>query len=468
MDNKYVYITIISVTIIIVLSLLGTLIAVLFKKKMSKDVQSTYKELPIINEIYELLKEQKNISTEKFKNFDDSINNIKERLALFNEKIKSELKDEINNKLNELSMKINKSLSDNIQASGDNFQKLRLEINSQIEKLITKTNEQVENIKKEIDEHFKSELSKKLDEHFSNVQTKMNDLSNNLVKLETLKDNVNDLSKAFNNTKSIGNFGEILLEDILRDHFGNNNFWKKQVNISKIDLNIDINDLNTSDDKSRVDFIVKYPIGKDEIRYLPIDCKFPLIKYYNVIDEAADKIERDKAIKEYIKQIKLYAKEISEKYIRKNITTDFALMYLPSESLYATALSSGNDLLGDVWSKYKIGLVSPSTIHAQMRMLIEANKQLEFSKNLDQISDLINSIHKNYGFLVKNLETSKKKIQDSYDNVEKGLKNVRRVNTAIEKISQKGYINFDKQKDVLKLDQTEENDDSDQNDDIDD
>ena len=52
----------------------------------------------------------------------------------------------------------------------------------------------------------------------------MNDLSNNLVKLETLKDNVNDLSKAFNNTKSIGNFGEILLEDILRDHFGNNNF----------------------------------------------------------------------------------------------------------------------------------------------------------------------------------------------------------------------------------------------------
>jgi hypothetical protein len=101
-------------------------------------------------------------------------------------------------------------------------------------------------------------------------------------------------------------------------------------------------------------------------------------------------------------------------------------------------------------------------------MLIEANKQLEFSKNLDQISDLINSIHKNYGFLVKNLETSKKKIQDSYDNVEKGLKNVRIVNTAIEKISQKGYINFDKQKDVLKLDQTEENDDSDQNDDIDD
>jgi len=81
---------------------------------------------------------------------------------------------------------------------------------------------------------------------------------------------------------------------------------------------------------------------------LPIDCKFPLIKYYNVIDEAADKIERDKAIKEYIKQIKLYAKDISEKYIRKNITTDFALMYLPSESLYATALSSGNDLLGDV------------------------------------------------------------------------------------------------------------------------
>jgi len=224
MDNKYVYITVIITTIIIALSLLGTLIAVLFRKKMNKDVQSTYKESPIINEIYELLKEQKNISSEKFKNFDDSINNIKERLALFNEKIKSELKDEINNKLNELSTKINKSLSDNIQASGDNFQKLRLEINSQIEKLITKTNEQVENIKKEIDEHFKSELSKKLDEHFSNVQTKMNDLSNNLVKLETLKDNVNDLSKAFNNTKSIGNFGEILLEDILRDHFGNNNF----------------------------------------------------------------------------------------------------------------------------------------------------------------------------------------------------------------------------------------------------
>ena len=468
MDDKYIYITVIIVAIIIALSLLGTLIAVLFRKKMNKDVQSTYKESPVLNEIYELLKEQKNISSEKFKNFDDSINDIKGRFDLFNEKIKSELKEEINSKLNELFISINKLFSDNIQATGDNFQKLRWEINSQIEKLITKTNEQVENIKKEIDEHFKSELAKKLDEHFNNVQTKMNDLSDNLVKLEELKDNVNYLSKAFNNTKSIGNFGEILLEDILRDHFGNNNFWKKQVNISKIDLNIDINDLNTSDDKSRVDFVVKYPIGKDEIRYLPIDCKFPLIKYYNVIDEAVDKIERDKAIKEYIKQIKSYAKDISEKYIRKNITTDFALMYLPSESLYATALSTGNDLLGEVWSKYKIGLVSPSTIHAQMRMLIEANKQLEFSKNLDQISNLIKTIHKNYASLVKHLETSKNKIQDSYDNVEKGLRNVRIVNTAIEKISQKGYINFDKQKDVLKLDQTEENGDSDQNDDIND
>ena len=248
---------------------------------------------------------------------------------------------------------------------------------------------------------------------------------------ETLKDNVNDLSKAFNNTKSIGNFGEILLEDILQDHFGNNNFWKKQVNISKIDINVDINNLDTSEDKSRVDFIVKYPIGKEEIRYLPIDCKFPLIKYYNIIEEASDKIERDKALKEYINQIKSYAKDISEKYIRKNITTDFALMYLPSEALYAMALSAGNDLLGNLWSKYKIGLVSPSTIHAQLRMLIEANKQLEFSKNLDQISGLIHSIHTNYGRLVDNLEKSKNKIKDSYKHVKLSLKNSNIVNNNI-------------------------------------
>jgi len=223
MNNKY-YIVLITIITIIALSLLGTLIAVLFKKKMNKDVQSTYKESPIINEIYELLKEQKNISSEKFKNFDDSINNIKERLALFNEKIKSELKEEINNKLNELSMGINKSLSNNIQASGDNFQKLRLEIDKQIEKLVVRTNEQIENIKQEIDEHFKSELAKKLDEHFNNVQTKMKDLSENLVKFETLKSEVSDISKAFNNVKSVGNFGEILLDNILKDHFGNNNY----------------------------------------------------------------------------------------------------------------------------------------------------------------------------------------------------------------------------------------------------
>ena len=101
-------------------------------------------------------------------------------------------------------------------------------------------------------------------------------------------------------------------------------------------------------------------------------------------------------------------------------------------------------------------------------MLIEANKQLEFSKNLDQISNLIKTIHKNYASLVKHLETSKNKIQDSYDNVEKGLRNVRIVNTAIEKISQKGYINFDKEKDVLKIDQAKENNDFDQKDDIND
>lgn len=451
MDNKYVYITIISITIIIILSLLGTLIAILFKKKMSKDIQSTYKELPIINEIYELLKEQKNISNEKFKNFDDSINNIKERLALFNEKIKSELKDEINNKLNELSMKMNKSLSDNIQASGDNFQKLRLEIDKQIEKLVAKTNEQIENIKQEIDEHFKSELAKKLDEHFNNVQTKMKDLSENLVKFETLKSEVSDISKAFNNVKSVGNFGEILLDNILKDHFGNNNYWKKQVNISKININDDINDLDDSEDKSRVDFVVKYPIGEKEIRYLPIDCKFPLIEYSKYYD-ITDKNERDKVLKDYINKIKSYAKSISEKYIRKDVTTDFAWMYLPSETLYATALSNGNDLIGELWDKYKVGLVSPSTILPQLWIAIQANKKIEFSKSMDQILGLISSIHKNYNFLVTHLENSKKKIKDSYKEVGKGLKNARIVNDAIEKISKKGNINLTEQKDVLKID----------------
>ena len=451
MDNKYVYITIISITIIIALSLLGALIAILFKKKMSKDVQSNYKELPILNEIYELLKEQKNISNEKFKNFDDSINNIKERLALFNEKIKSELKEEINNKLNELSMGISKSLSDNIQASGDNFQKLRLEIDKQIEKLVIRTNEQIENIKQEIDEHFKSELSKKLDEHFNNVQTKMKDLSENLVKFETLKSEVSDISKAFNNVKSVGNFGEILLDNILKDHFGNNNYWKKQVNISKININDDINDLDDSDDKSRVDFVVKYPIGKKEIRYLPIDCKFPLIEYSKYYD-ITDKNERDKVLKDYINKIKSYAKSISEKYIRKDVTTDFAWMYLPSETLYATALSNGNDLIGELWDIYKVGLVSPSTILPQLWIAIQANKKIEFSKSMDQILGLISSIRKNYNFLVTHLENSKKKIKDSYKEVGIGLKNARIVNDAIEKVSKKGNINLDEQKDVLKID----------------
>jgi DNA recombination protein rmuC-like protein len=68
---------------------------------------------------------------------------------------------------------------------------------------------------------------------------------------------------------------------------------------------------------------VKYPIGEKEIRYLPIDCKFPVMEYSKYYD-VTDKNERDKALKDYINKIKSYAKSISEKYIRKDVTTDFA------------------------------------------------------------------------------------------------------------------------------------------------
>ncbi|WP_412031249.1 DNA recombination protein RmuC [Metamycoplasma buccale] len=428
------------VILIFILNLVGIVIVSLFIRKKQKNNELEFSKINNIeNKLIEFSSKQEIIK----KDFNEALNLLNEKITKFS----GEVKEEINGKLNDISNNINKKLDDNGRIVNNSFKDLREEVDKKLDHLINKTNDQVANIKKEIDEHFKSELAKKLDEHFNSVQNKMKDLSENLIKFETLQAEIGDLSKTFSGVKSRGNFGEMLLENILQNYLPKE-YWASQVNINKLTKNTKLetleNDTNDTNGDTRVDFIIKLLNKENEIKYLPIDSKFPT-ESFSLYQNAENKNDRDKALKKYVSDIKNMAKDIKKKYIKTGVTTDYAFMYLPSEALYATAVSD-SDLLNELWTNCNVGLISPSTTVPQLWTIIQLNKREEFAKNIDKIADLVGYIKKNYGTLLSHLENSKNKIDTASEYIEKSLRNARLVDERINKDLKNTNLNISKNK----------------------
>lgn len=307
-----------------------------------------------------------------------------------------------------------KDFSESLRSMSESNQKqleqLRQTVENNIRSMQTDNAEKLEKMRETVDEKLNSTLEKRLSESFANVSKQLESVYKGLGEMQTLASSVGDLKNALTNVKVRGTWGEVSLDNLLEQILTSEQY-KRNVRPNPRSNNI-------------VEFCICLPNGDNgQALYLPIDCKFPIEQYLRLCDatEKGDLIAADEASRQLEQTIKKCAREIRDKYIIPPYTTDFAIMYLPIEGLYAeVARKSG--LCEQMQREYRVTIAGPTTLGAFLNSLQLGFKTLAIQKRTSEITSLLTKIRFNFGKFAELLEKTKKKLDDASNNIEDATK----------------------------------------------
>jgi len=249
-----------------------------------------------------------------------------------------------------------------IKSFGDNSRQdlgqMRQTIETNIKQLQEENSKKLEEMRITVDEKLQNTLEKRLDLSFKQVSERLEQVYKGLGEMQSLAAGVGDLKKVLTNIKTRGTWGEVQLSNLL----------EQVLSPGQYEANVQVKP-NT---QTRVDFAIKLPGDPDSGQpvWLPIDSKFPQEDYQRLVEaqEQGNLELAEAAGKELENKIKLEAKSIKEKYIEPPYTTDFALMFLPTEGLYAEVIRKPG-LVDKLQREMKINIVGPTTLAALLNSL---------------------------------------------------------------------------------------------------
>ncbi|WPX09274.1 DNA recombination protein RmuC [Anaerocellum danielii] len=290
---------------------------------------------------------------------------------------------------------------------------IRKEIDSKLEK-----------IRETVDSQLQSTLETKLSQSFKLVSERLELVHRGLGEMQALAGSVGDLKKILSNVKVRGILGEIQLGNII-DQILDSSQYERNVRIKP-------------HTQEQVEFAIKIPSknSKDnEFIYLPIDSKFPIESYQRLI-EAQEKANTDEVArfsKELENSIRQNAKTIKEKYIDPPKTTDFAIMFLPSEGLYAEVLRIPG-LFESVQREYKVIVAGPTTIVAMLNTISLGFKTLAIEKRTSEVWELLSAVKTEFSRFGEILEKVKKKLSEAQDTIETATRKTRTIERKLKSV----------------------------------
>ena len=278
-------------------------------------------------------------------------------------------------------------ISDALQKAQDRMQST---LKSSLSELIDSNREKLSEIQTEINQKLDTSLNERLDASFKNVGDQLNKLYTSLGELSRLEDDVTNLNRTLSNVKTRGIYGETQLENILANVLPNNLYDKNVVT------------KGSGANRDAVEFAVRIPDKEvpGEFLWLPMDSKFPATIYDRIRDasEKGEAQELQKAIKELEQFIRSEARSIEEKYIDPPRTTDFAIMFLPTESLYAEVLRIPG-LSEDCQKRCHIVIAGPATVTALLNSLSIGFRYMAVNRDSKNILKLLSAIKTQYAKL---------------------------------------------------------------------
>ena len=351
---------------------------------------------------------------------------------------------EIENEFYKMRKEINDSLSQNRQEQTQNLTSLtnlneiklentRASIEEKLE-IMRKTmetnltniqkdnNDKLEKMRVTVDEKLQGTLEKRLGESFKLVNDRLESVYKGLGEMQTLAQGVGDLKKVFTNVKSRGYFGEVQLGNILEQ------FLTSEQYACNVKTRPSSNDL--------VEFAIKLPGKNDnEFVWLPVDSKFPIEDYSRLVDaEENGDVELIAELKKKLEtSVKSFAKDIYEKYIETPYTTDFGIMFLPTESLYLEILKN-TSLCETLSQKYRVVVSGPTTFVALLNSLQMGFKTLAIEKRSSEVWQLLGMVKSEFTKFGDLLDKTNKKLLEISSTMELASKKSRTIERKLKKV----------------------------------
>ena len=305
-----------------------------------------------------------------------------------------------------------KDFSENFSKNVKEFNDLQKQkfdaMTSKQDELVKSTELKLEKMRETVDEKLHKTLEERLGQSFKIVSDRLEAVQKGLGEMQNLANGVGDLKKVLSNVKTRGVLGEIQLGNILEQIMAPEQY---EVNVK-----------TKSGSNDLVEFAIKLP-GKDDMGkevYLPIDAKFPqedYIRLQTAYDEG-DLEGIDKANKALVQSVKKFAKDIRDKYLDPPNTTDFGIMFLPIEGLYAEIVRQA-DLVAMLQREFKIIVTGPTTLAAMLNSLQMGFKTLAIQKRSSEVWQILGAVKKQFGEFGTVLKKAQEKIRQADGEIEK-------------------------------------------------
>ena len=274
---------------------------------------------------------------------------------------------------------------------------IRSTMEKRLSSLQEDNNKRLDQMQQVVDEKLQSTLENRISKSFEMVSKQLEAVYKGLGEMQQVAAGVTDLKKVLSNVKTRGILGEIQLGAILEEILSPEQY--------------DTNVATRPGSVERVEYAVKLPGSGDEPVYLPIDAKFPGDTYAALMDayDAGDPTAIAAAAAALTTRLKQEAKDVSSKYIAPPATTDFAIIFLPFEGLYAEAVNRG--MVEELQKRYKVNLAGPSTMAALLNSLQMGFHTLAIEKRSSEVWEILRSVRTEFDKFGDVLEASQRHLQ---------------------------------------------------------
>ncbi len=371
---------------------------IFFKRKKGIDLQEIQKENDrLARDMSTQIKVENSMLAGAINTLNNNINALSEKT--------DRLREEIGNRISDMNVFTAKSVGDMKSAVTTGLALVKEDNAKQLEKM-----------RMTVDEKLSNTLEERFNRSFKIVNDRLEEINRTFGELQNLQTGVNDLNKIFKNVKTRGTWGEVSLDSLLGQILAPEQY-SKQVQL-------------TRGSQDAVDFAIRMPGRGDGEVLLPIDAKFPSEDYVRLVEasERGDAAAIDVAAKSLSARIRQEAMSIRDKYIKPPKTTDFAIMYLPTEGLYAEAIRR-DGVIEEIQNKYRVIICGPTTIAALLNSLQMGFKSLAIEKRSTEIGKLLTTFLSDFdkfSDLLRKTGDKLGKVQDTIADAEKRTEIIRK------------------------------------------
>ena len=335
---------------------------------------------------------------------------------------REEISRNIGNKIVETTNIQQVSLANLTNMNENKLENIRKSVEDRLTMIQKDNSDKLEKMRVTVDEKLHNTLEQRLGESFKLVNDRLESVYKGLGEMKTLAQGVGDLKKVFTNVKSRGFWGEIQLGNIL-DQFLTADQYLKSVKTKPKSTEF-------------VEFAIKLPGRNDnETVLLPVDSKFPIEDYTRLIDaeEVGDVTLVNESRKKLENSVKIFAKDIHDKYIETPYTTDFGIMFLPTESLYCEIVKN-TDLCQTLSQKFRVVIAGPSTFVALLNSLQMGFRTLAIEKRSSEVWQLLGMVKSEFSKFGDLLDKTNKKLQEISSTMELASRKTRTIQKKLKKV----------------------------------